>query len=91
LHIHEESPYTTPLHNTPDKLVLGHTGYTGTLLWVDKKDKLYFVFLTNRVYPDDATRKGKPTISTVRQDIAAEMLKSQPGYGKYLVGKKRKK
>jgi beta-N-acetylhexosaminidase len=29
----------------------GHTGYTGTVAWVDPKSELVFVFLTNRVYP----------------------------------------
>lgn len=29
----------------------GHTGFTGTMFWVDPKTKLTIVFLTNRVYP----------------------------------------
>ena len=29
----------------------GHTGFTGTMFWVDPKKKLTIVFLTNRVYP----------------------------------------
>jgi beta-glucosidase-like glycosyl hydrolase/CubicO group peptidase (beta-lactamase class C family) len=29
----------------------GHTGYTGTFVWVDPKYELSFVFLCNRVYP----------------------------------------
>jgi beta-N-acetylhexosaminidase len=29
----------------------GHTGYTGTVVWVDPKYDLVFVFLSNRVYP----------------------------------------
>ncbi|NMA84265.1 MAG: beta-lactamase family protein [Epulopiscium sp.] len=28
----------------------GHTGFTGTSLWVDKNSGIYVVFLTNRVY-----------------------------------------
>ena len=31
----------------------GHTGYTGTSFWVDPAEDLFFVLLTNRVYPDD--------------------------------------
>ena len=34
----------------------GHTGFTGTSVWVDPTRKLYVVFLTNRVYP---TRENK--------------------------------
>ena len=29
----------------------GHTGYTGTMIWVDPKNDVYMVFLSNRVYP----------------------------------------
>ncbi len=29
----------------------GHTGYTGTSVWIDPERKLFVVFLTNRVYP----------------------------------------
>jgi len=30
----------------------GHTGFTGTSLWIDPERDLYVVLLTNRVYPD---------------------------------------
>jgi CubicO group peptidase (beta-lactamase class C family) len=30
----------------------GHTGYTGTSLWIDPAQDVYAVLLTNRVYPD---------------------------------------
>lgn len=29
----------------------GHTGYTGTFVWMDPENQLLIVFLTNRVYP----------------------------------------
>ncbi len=34
----------------------GHTGFTGTSVWIDPERKLYVIFLTNRVYP---TRKNR--------------------------------
>lgn len=34
---------------------VGHTGFTGTSLWIDRERDLYVVLLTNRVYP---TREG---------------------------------
>jgi CubicO group peptidase (beta-lactamase class C family) len=34
----------------------GHTGFTGTSVWVDPTRNLIVVFLTNRVYP---TRENK--------------------------------
>jgi uncharacterized protein YbbC (DUF1343 family)/CubicO group peptidase (beta-lactamase class C family) len=32
---------------------IGHTGYTGTGLWIDLVTRQFIVILTNRVYPDD--------------------------------------
>ncbi|HEY4063014.1 MAG TPA: serine hydrolase [Puia sp.] len=31
----------------------GHSGYTGTFVWVDPKYRIVYICLTNRVYPDD--------------------------------------
>jgi CubicO group peptidase (beta-lactamase class C family) len=31
----------------------GHTGYTGTSVWIDPDTATSVVFLTNRVHPDD--------------------------------------
>ncbi len=31
----------------------GHTGFTGTSLWIDPRRDLYAVLLTNRVHPTD--------------------------------------
>lgn len=35
----------------------GHSGFTGTFTWVDPKNKLIVVFLSNRVYPDAEENK----------------------------------
>jgi len=35
----------------------GHTGYTGTSIWVDKESKLFVILLSNRVHPTRANRK----------------------------------
>jgi len=34
----------------------GHAGYTGTFVWADSKEKLVFIFLSNRVYPSRTHR-----------------------------------
>jgi CubicO group peptidase (beta-lactamase class C family) len=38
----------------------GHTGFTGTSLWIDPDRGFYVVLLTNRVYggPEDGTADG---------------------------------
>lgn len=35
----------------------GHTGFTGTCVWVDPESELVFVFLSNRTYPSARTNK----------------------------------
>lgn len=31
----------------------GHTGFTGCIMWIDPHSRTFYVFLSNRVYPDD--------------------------------------
>ena len=33
----------------------GHTGYTGTSMWIDPHTQTVVILLTNRVHPDDRT------------------------------------
>ena len=35
----------------------GHTGFTGTIAWADPKEKIVYVFLSNRVNPDSENKK----------------------------------
>jgi len=39
-------------HGNLSDQTFGHTGFTGTMFWVDPKQELTIVFLTNRVYPN---------------------------------------
>jgi CubicO group peptidase (beta-lactamase class C family) len=55
----------------------GHTGFTGTSLWIDPDQDLFVILLTNRVYP---TREN-PRISGVRRrvaDLAVEIAQGPP-------------
>ena len=44
----------------------GHTGYTGTSMWIDPDENLYAILLTNRVYPDDTDQQ----ITDIRPRVA---------------------
>lgn len=46
--------------NTPLAHGYGHTGYTGTILWIDPASDLFMVFLSNRVHPS-RTNQGLVT------------------------------
>jgi uncharacterized protein YbbC (DUF1343 family)/CubicO group peptidase (beta-lactamase class C family) len=43
----------------------GHTGFTGTSIWIDPASETFVVFLSNRVHPD-----GKGDVSSLRARVA---------------------
>ncbi len=47
----------------------GHTGYTGTSIWIDPEREMFVILLTNRVHAAKARRPAK-VISDVRADLA---------------------
>jgi hypothetical protein len=47
----------------------GHTGFTGTSLWIDPERDMFVVLLTNRVHDARAKRPSK-VIADVRADLA---------------------
>jgi uncharacterized protein YbbC (DUF1343 family)/CubicO group peptidase (beta-lactamase class C family) len=44
----------------------GHTGFTGTSIWIDPASEMFVVFLSNRVHPD-----GKGDVATLRGRVAS--------------------
>ncbi len=60
----------------------GHTGFTGTSLWIDPDRQMFVVLLTNRVYAARARRPAK-VIADVRADLAdaaAVAVTDEPAY-----------
>ncbi|MDR3235105.1 MAG: serine hydrolase [Prevotellaceae bacterium] len=51
----------------------GHSGYTGSFVWVDPSRQLLYVFLSNRVYPDDGKKINK---MNTRTRILSEFIKA---------------
>ena len=51
----------------------GHTGYTGTSIWIDPATKTFVIFLTNRVHPDDKGDVGRMR-SLVANVVASSIL-----------------
>jgi CubicO group peptidase (beta-lactamase class C family) len=50
----------------------GHTGFTGTSLWIDPERDLYLILLTNRVHPTRENRK----IALVRPAVADAVVRA---------------
>ncbi|MCA6075573.1 glycoside hydrolase family 3 N-terminal domain-containing protein [Fulvivirga sedimenti] len=46
-----------PTTEYASKQTFGHTGFTGTAIWVDPEFDLIYVFLANRIYPDAGNSK----------------------------------
>lgn len=75
----------------------GHTGFTGTCVWVDPKYDLIFIFLSNRVNPEE----NNPRLSglsirgriqeTIYQAMGLDEQGAQPVKGKKATKKARKK
>lgn len=47
-----DSPFARPRGALFPLGSFGHTGFTGCVLWIDPYSRTFFVFLSNRVYPD---------------------------------------
>jgi uncharacterized protein YbbC (DUF1343 family)/CubicO group peptidase (beta-lactamase class C family) len=60
----------------------GHTGFTGTSLWVDPVTKTFIVFLANSVHPH-----ARPAITSLRSRVATAVAASLPGVPADLVEK----
>ncbi len=48
------SSYSTNGGDIFGEFSFGHTGYTGTSIWIDPATQTFVIFLTNRVHPDDS-------------------------------------
>ncbi|SKC04584.1 CubicO group peptidase, beta-lactamase class C family [Sphingobacterium nematocida] len=54
--------------------VYGHTGYTGTCIWIDPKHQLIYIFLSNRVHPQVSTKLYDLNVRSRIQDAIYETI-----------------
>ena len=72
--------YTGPGNNTAkdaSAASFGHTGFTGTMVWMDPEKDLLFVFLSNRVLP---TRDNRRLYSLNTRTQIQQVLYDSMGY-----------
>jgi uncharacterized protein YbbC (DUF1343 family)/CubicO group peptidase (beta-lactamase class C family) len=62
------SPFSRPIAPFFPVGSLGHTGFTGTALWLDPPTRSYLIVLTNRVHPNGG---GAARIRELRTRVAA--------------------
>ena len=68
-----DSPFSS---NRGDLLPVGsfgHTGFTGTSMWIDPTTQTYIILLTNAVHP-----RGKGTAIALRSKVATEVAAALP-------------
>lgn len=69
------TPDSWPISDLASDNSYGHTGFTGTFVWVDPDKEMVFVFLSNRVYPDAENWKiSKQRIRIKAHRMAYEFL-----------------
>ena len=57
----------------------GHTGYTGTSIWIDPEKSLFVILLTNRVFPTTTNEKIRQVRPALHDAIVQELgLADQP-------------
>jgi CubicO group peptidase (beta-lactamase class C family) len=59
----------------PSAQAFGHSGYTGTYVWVDPKYNMVYICLTNRTYPDDGKTFG-PAKVNIRAGVLDQFYKA---------------
>ena len=77
-----DSPYSRPRGTVFPVGSFGHTGFTGTSLWMDPRSATYVILLTNAVHP-----RGRPAISALRGKVATAAAQALYLYGTAPAGK----
>ncbi len=58
---------------------IGHTGFTGTSLWLDPEQDLYVVLLTNRVFPSRTNEALRPIRPKVHDAVIEDLERTAAG------------
>jgi uncharacterized protein YbbC (DUF1343 family)/CubicO group peptidase (beta-lactamase class C family) len=61
-----ETSYSSPRGELFGPGSLGHTGFTGTSIWIDPETESFVILLTSRLHP----KGDKPAPSSLRSDVA---------------------
>lgn len=78
------NPERNPCCISAPSAVYGHTGYTGTCCWTDPINKIVYVFLSNRTYPNDGINKlAKMSIRPKIQEVIYQSIKKSYEYKNY--------
>ena len=66
--------WNSPTSRLASPATFGHTGFTGTCLWVDPEFDLVYIFLSNRVFPDRSDKLIQTNIRSRIQDVIYQAI-----------------
>ena len=70
-----DTPYSSPRGDRfPRGTSFGHTGFTGTMFWMDPASKAFVILLTNSVHPD-----GKGNVILLRRYVSTAVAEALLG------------
>ena len=70
-----DSPYSRPRGTIFPRGSFGHTGWTGTALWIDPYSKTFWILLSNRLHPD-----GKGNTLRLYSELGTLAARSVDGF-----------
>lgn len=76
-----DSPYSRPRGDIYPVGSFGHTGFTGTSVWMDPRSDSYVILLANAVHP-----RGRPPVTPLRGKLATAAARAL-GLDKAIAGK----
>ena len=69
-----QGEWNSPTSRFASPATFGHTGFTGTCLWVDPEFDVVYIFLSNRVFPDRSDKLIQTNIRSRIQDVIYEAI-----------------
>lgn len=69
-----QNDFASPASWWASPKTFGHTGFTGTCLWIDPEFDLVYVFLSNRVFPDRNNKLISANIRSRIQDVIYQAI-----------------
>lgn len=69
-----QGEWNSPTSRYASPETFGHTGFTGTCLWVDPEFDLVYIFLSNRVFPARSDKLIQTNIRSRIQDVIYEAI-----------------
>ncbi|MEJ0056362.1 MAG: serine hydrolase domain-containing protein [Bacteroidota bacterium] len=69
-----QNDWSSPTSLQASPRTFGHTGFTGTCMWIDPEFNLVYIFLSNRVYPDRTNKLLNANIRPRIQEVIYQSI-----------------